>query len=169
MFSLRRVGPDSHEGRALFLLNVQGPEDLPKTLDLPSPYFACLVAWDATTANESVMRAVAEKLVFAGCVYACCWGPGCERLHDMIDLVDLERDLSADRVVMTTWHGREALSEALWFLLNLAHPDPGYETGCRSSVAISVGSERWATEIASAIANPGAISGGFDLSERAND
>jgi hypothetical protein len=165
MVFLGRIGSQTFEGRELFTLSVRTPEDIPQVLDLPSPYFACLVAWDATTASDKVVRALAEKLVCAGCAYACCWGPGCERLHDMIDLVVVERDPTADRVVITTWHERESLSAALWFLLNLSQPDPAYKTGCGCSLAISIGSEQWAAEIRSAMADPSALESGFDVPE----
>jgi hypothetical protein len=165
MDSLCRVEPHRFEGRELFMLSAGCPEDIPGTLGLPSPYFVCLIAWDATGASDEAVRSVAEKLVGAGCVYACCWGPDCERVHDMIDRIDVERDPGADRVVMTTWHGRDSLARALWFFLNLTQPDPAYEAGCGCSVAISIGSEQWAAQIQSALTSPGTLDGGFPISD----
>lgn len=45
----------------------------------------------------------------------CCWGPGCERLHDCFDEADVCHKLDdADApVVMTTWHDRESLDSYL--------------------------------------------------------
>jgi len=147
------------------MLSARCPEDIPTTFELPSPFFACLIAWDATAASDEAVRLVAEKLVGAGCVYACCWGPDCERVHDTIDRIDIERNPSADHVVMTTWHPRDSLAHVLWFLLNVTQPDPAYETGCDCSVAISIGSEEWAAEIRSALTSPSTLESGFLVSD----
>jgi hypothetical protein len=161
MGSLCRVGTQEFEGRKLFVLSARFPGDIPPAFDLPSPYFAGLIAWDATAAGDDVIRSVAERLVAAGCAYACCWGPDCERVHDMIDQVNIERDPRAERVVMTTWHEKDSLAYTLWFLLNVSWPDPAYEAGCGCSVAVSIGSKEWDAEIRSALADPSALDSRF--------
>src|SRR4051794_6697969 len=125
-----RVGSHFFGDRALFLVDAGRPGDIPAQLLLPSRYFACLLAWDATAASDDAVLEMARRLLEAGCAYVCCWGPDCERVHDLIDQVDNERNAGADRVVMTTWHGDEPLAAALWFLLNVAWPDPAFEDEC---------------------------------------
>src|SRR5438132_45417 len=103
---MERVGSYHLFDRELFVLEVSNPEDVPNTLQLPCPYFACLIAWDARSASDERIRSMASKLLRAGCVYVCCWGPGCERVHDGFDLTDLE--LRPDgQWAMSTWHSRD--------------------------------------------------------------
>jgi hypothetical protein len=44
-----------------------------------------------------------------------CLGPDCERVHDIIDEVIVNRNPGEtdEDVIMTTWHDDEALNEAL--------------------------------------------------------
>jgi hypothetical protein len=122
-------------------------------LPLPPPYFACLLAWDATTASDEEVMALARRLLRAGCVYVCCWGPGCERVHDSFDLADLE--LRPDGPpALSTWHTEEPLAEALWFFLFCTFPDDAYFDGCRATVGITVGSKEWTDEVRAALAFP---------------
>jgi hypothetical protein len=51
------------------------------------------------------------------------------------------------RVVMTTWHSKESLSEALWFFANCVEPDVGFEADCKDWVALSAKNESWAQQI----------------------
>ena len=57
-----------------------------------------------------------------GIAYLCVWGTDCERVHDLFDLERMP-DEPKGRVVMTTWHSKESLSEALWFFANCVEPD----------------------------------------------
>lgn len=87
-------------------------------------------------------------------MYVCAWGPGCERVHD---IVDEERDGGSEdnRVLMTTWHANESLADALWFVLTCAIPDDCYLAGWGAIVGISIGSPRWAAEMRAAFSEPG--------------
>jgi hypothetical protein len=62
-----------------------------------------------------------------GCRYACFWGEACEEWHDLMDELALpveEERGDPDTVVMTTWHAKEPLQEAMWFLAFCANePD----------------------------------------------
>ncbi len=71
---------------------------------------------------------VAAWLVGSGCLYFIAWGIACEGWHDAVDWAVLDAfdfgDVPDDKFVMTTWHDKEPLSEALWFAGNCAfHPD----------------------------------------------
>jgi len=148
------VGRCGLTGRPLFVLVAACPDDVPAALPVPGPYFVCLLAWDARGVSAADIGTVAGRLLRAGCVYAVCWGPDCERVHDIFDEVELE--LRPDGPwAMTTWHSSEPLSEAIWFALFSAWPDDAFAYGCRSVVGVSVGSPRWAAEMRSAFAAPG--------------
>ena len=101
----------------------------PEGIILPAsvrPFRAVLIAEQAVSLiwrNE-----VAAWLVNIGCLYFIAWGVNCEAWHDSVDWAALENfnfgDIPDDRFVMTTWHDKESLSEALWFAGNCAsHPD----------------------------------------------
>ena len=49
----------------------------------------------------------------------------------------------AGRVVMTTWHSEETLSDALWFFANCTVPDAGFESLCTDWIAVSMMIDAW--------------------------
>jgi hypothetical protein len=150
------LGTDSVTERELFALELESPEALPATLGLSSPRFACLVAWDARDVEAARIARFARKLIDAGAVYVCAWGPDCERVHDIIDEEEIGPNppLTVDRVVMTTWHANDSLAEAIWFVLHNSWPDEGYEEGCASTLGVAIGSAQWASEIRDAFSRP---------------
>ena len=99
------------------------------------------------TADE--VSRVVRKLLDAGAVYVCVWGPDCERVHDIIDeeAVGLDPDPTNDSVVMTTWHSKEPLGDAIDFAIELSVPDQAHIDDCRSTIGISIGSTSWGEEI----------------------
>jgi hypothetical protein len=139
--------------RSMFLLDVSNADDIPAIFAVADKYFVCLLAWDATGVSASVIGAVAERLIKAGCVYALCWGPDCERVHDIFDeeAVDMRTD---GPWAMTNWHSEEPLVDAIWFTLICACPDEAFAEGCKSTIGISIGSTEWASEIRTAFARP---------------
>ena len=149
MSSPQRVGRDDEFGRDLFVLELPTAHDLPDHLKLASPKFACLLAWDATDVTGEDISIIARKLLQAGAVYLCVWGPDCERVHDIIDDEQVAADPNEtdDNVVMTTWHSKEPLSEAIFFALENSEAARDYTDDCRSTIGISIGSTAWAKEI----------------------
>ncbi len=151
------IGRDEITGRSLFVLEAAEPSDIPASVSFPSAYFVCLLAWDARQASDSDIRTVADRLIRAGCVYVCCWGPDCERVHDLFDSAELE--LRPDGPwSMSTCHGREPLSDAMWFAIFTAWPDAAFVDECRSVVGIAIGSPAWAAEMRAAFTDPGNFS-----------
>lgn len=159
--ALRSFGADPLTGRLLYSLPIGKPDELPAELGLPSPHFVCLIAWDSTDATVDEVSDLASSLLANGASYVCAWGPGCERVHDIFDEVDVERTLeagsSSDDCVMTTWHAKEQLSEALWFFLTCTTPAETYESTTRAALAITIGSPEWARETELALSDPGSF------------
>jgi hypothetical protein len=151
---LERLG--DHLDRPLFALALAGFGLPAAPLELPTRHFLCLLAADFSAASDGQISALAKELLDRGASYFVCWGPGCERAHDLIDDVTLlvEPPVPGDSVIMTTWHAGQPLGEALLFLLCAAWPDAAYEetTGC--ALAVSIGSPAIAAEIREALAHP---------------
>jgi hypothetical protein len=161
---MEKVGREEMSGRTLFVLDVPRPDDVPAVIHVPGPYFVCLLAWDAQHASAAEVEAVAARLLDAGCVYAVCWGPDCERVHDAFDAADIARRPNGPWA-MTTWHSKDSLPDVIWFALFTAWPDDAFADGCRSVVAVSVGSPAWAAELRTAFTAPGEFSAGLLGSE----
>jgi hypothetical protein len=141
--------------RELFVLELPALTDFPERLSLSGPRFACLLAWDARGVGVVDVSRFARKLLDSGAVYICCWGPDCERVHDIIDQEEIGPNPPpvADRVVMTTWHANQPLAEAIWYVLH-CYPDEAYATGYASTIGVAIGSREWADEIRSAFSDP---------------
>jgi len=152
---LERVGVDGTSGREVFAAGVGRPDDASEVVarDLPlSGCFVALIACDAEACSEAELVGLAHRLLEAGCVYFCCWGPGCERVHDVIDHVRSgNASLSGDASVMTTWHGNEELEEVAEFAVRLAIPDDRFIDECRSVVALSIGNRAWQQRLKAAL------------------
>lgn len=61
-------------------------------------------------------------------------------MHDQLDLERMPEE-PKERTVMTTWHSKDSLSEALWFFANCVEPDDGFTADCTDWVAVSVVNE----------------------------
>ncbi len=101
------------------------PEHVPPEL-ASHPFRAVIVADEAV--SETWLNRIAKWIVECGCLYVFAWGIDCEKWHDSVDCAVLEvfnyGDVPDERFVMTTWHNKEPLSDALWFAGQCAfHPD----------------------------------------------
>lgn len=152
MSLLERVGVDARSDRSLFVLDAPCPADVPSELDVDGQ-FVCLLAWDATTVPGAEVSTLADRLLQAGCVYICAWGPACDRVHASFDEAAVTRSPEGP-CVMSTSHEGESLEVALWFLLVCASPDHAFADGCRSAVAISIGAPSWAAAMRAAMVDP---------------
>lgn len=153
MASLVHVGFEAFSERELFVIEVARLDEVPPDFVLPSRYFACLLVCDTTTISETEVADLARRILEAGCVYIFCWGPGCERVHDLFDQADLE--LRPDGpFAMSTCHSKEALSKALWFFLYCTFPDEVYFDQRQVGVGIIIGSKEWADEVRVALSLP---------------
>jgi hypothetical protein len=155
-----RIGVDDVSERALLLLDADTSADLPVQIVVGSKYFVALLAWDVRAVETAEIAHVARILLDAGCVYFCCWGPGCERVHDIIDEEYIGNGTSVhedDSTIMTTWHTEESLEEAAWFALNLAFPDDRFFDGCKAVLSVCIGNPGWKAALEQALANTRAL------------
>ena len=127
---------------------------LPSEIALPSKHFVCLLSWNAERAGVAEIATTAEKLLALGCVYFCCRGAGCERVHDIVDEVSVG-DGSTNVAwldVMTTWHDKGSLNDAVVFFLDSACPADRYLNDCRTALAITIGDDFEVTSVELALA-----------------
>lgn len=123
--------------------------DLPSLIQLENTNFVLLLAVDGTKVDCSLVYSVAEKLLDQGMVYACVWGPDCEKVHDSIDQARFQRnsDETDGNVVITTWHDKVPISEAVWYFLYCAWPADDYVHTCSDWVAAVIGNPAWEAEV----------------------
>jgi hypothetical protein len=108
--------------------------------------FALFLAADASDVPVDVIAAFAEWASEHGMFWFSSWGPDCERVHDVVDEVDVGDGVPEGKpIVMTTWHDDESLDEAL-FLFWWAFPSEG-KRGGPFRVAVTVGEPRWAEAV----------------------
>lgn len=112
--------------------------------------FACLWVLDGRMTDDATILTFCRKLLRLGCAYLSCWGPDCERVHDLMDS-EFERDDLLEPSIgclMTTWHAEERLEETVDFFLTSTYPDEDYApAGCTWGWAIAMRAHGWASEL----------------------
>lgn len=88
--------------------------------DTSSPHVLVVLA-DTTTADRGSLDAFSSAIAQSGCLCMCCWGPGCEHLHDWIDACVSLCKQPCDLV--TTWHAEESIADVLNMAMNVRGPD----------------------------------------------
>jgi hypothetical protein len=140
--------------RVLYLAHVADLAEWPDFLaaDGALPVNALFLATEDAPKQEHVV-ALAEQLVRRGLFWVSTWGAECERIHDLFDEVDVtvdvelqEQGFDVDTVVISTWHNKDSLEEALEFFWTAAFPDEGKTYG-PTFVALAVGSESFRAEV----------------------
>lgn len=127
--------------RSLYSLSVPCAEELAPAIQIEYEHFALFLAWDAAKAKDQEICTFASKLFARGLAVICIWGNDCERVHDLFDRVELEEEwqLSAESVVISTWHENEPLEKALWFFVNCSYAHEEYAPTCSAGIAVTVG------------------------------
>jgi hypothetical protein len=144
---LKDVPDDEYSvGRRYCIGSIASIEQLPSIIRSAPRHFLLFLAVDATDIQNEELGTVAKALLQAGMVYLCAWGPDCERVHDLFD-EERDPDEVDNRIVMTTWHSKESLFDALSFFVNRAFPADGFQADSFSWIAISVGNKEWESEI----------------------
>jgi len=146
---------EQHPKRCFRVGMVPTLEGVQSALDSVSANYCLFLAVNAASINDDSLRNAAKSLLEGGVAYFCVWGPDCERVHDQFDLERLP-DEPKGRVVMTTWHAKESLSEALWFFTNCVVPDDTFAADCVDWVALSVANDSWAHQIRTDLIEGGA-------------
>lgn len=122
----------------------------PELRNLSRP-FVLLLAIDATKLKDSQITMAAREAISCGLAYLCVWGPDCERIHDLFDqeIVQQQIEHGQDDVIMTTWHNKESLNDALWYFRNVAWPADRF-SHCKDWIAVAVNNQAWADQFSSA-------------------
>jgi hypothetical protein len=130
----------------VFSVDVPSWPALATALATCSGPFVLFVAFDVAGEPHSELTEVASRVLQRGATYVCCWGAGCELLHDAFDEVAAVRPRppGPDGVVMTTWHDDESLEDALWFAVRAAFPSDSHLVPV---VAASIGKPAYARRI----------------------
>ncbi len=166
MNRIEKIGYDPQNKRDLYFLELDESIGKIDRFDLSSPHFYCFIAWDSLNATVDDISQLVESLIRSGASYFCTWGPGCERVHDIIDertsypYDDL--NIPEDSIIMTSWHSHESLHEALYFFLNSTHTVEHYLTTSNCSLAISISSKIWSEEILNVLEKPREFSERFE-------
>ncbi len=149
----QKLGHSEFGSRDLYVLHLRHYKIPPGVFKEVTGHFIACLAMDGTEATDEEIKTIALDLIQAGCTYICCWGPDCEHVHDLIDLEDLALH-PAGPWKMTTWQNDVPLSEALWFSLNSAWPDPAFEETTHAVVGISFKDPEWSNQMIEAYSNP---------------
>ncbi len=159
MTAVEKFGKHPLTRRAMHLLEIDSLDDWPEEVDLKSRHFVLFLACDAKKSADEDLAAFAGKVLDQGMVYLSVWGGDPERVHDLFEVVDAERnpDSTADDVVLSEWHEDEPLAEALRFAVGSASPAMEYERTCKATLAVSVGNPGWAEQIRGWMADPGSL------------
>ena len=115
MTAPRVLGYHSTSERRVLLLALDRLDTPYKLPSRNNPHFTCFCAMDATHFSAEAISEFCSRLLQLGCAYLCTWGPDCERVHDIMDEIVIGGNPPNSEVgdVMTTWHAKESLEEAL--------------------------------------------------------
>ena len=149
MATIEKFGKHPLTRRTMHLLEIDSLEDWPEEIDLKAKHFVLFLACDAEDLAAEDLAAFAGKALDQGMVYLSTWGGDAERVHDVFEEADAEKnpDSTADDVVLSEWHEGEPLAEALRFAVSSAAPAMEYEKTCKATLAVSVGNPAWAERI----------------------
>jgi hypothetical protein len=109
---------------------------------------------NANSVTDDGILQGAKRLFSKGLACLCTWGPDCERVHDLFDVVarDINSELSGDNVIMTTWHAGVPMEEALWFFVHVAFVTEKFEKTCKDWIIATISNPEWEQLIRSKIA-----------------
>lgn len=116
----------------------------PDRIETRSRHFGLFICLDARPITTDRLQRFARQLVEQGAGFVCAWGPDCERVHDAFDAASPYAP-GDDGVLMTTWHEKDTLEDALHFLVWAAEPDGRFARACDTWIAVSV-ADRLAAE-----------------------
>jgi len=147
---------DSESGRSLLLHAVVTPTGLTADFKAPSQYFVAMLVCDGSRISDKDIAHLSRKLINAGCVYLCCWGRECERIHDLFDAEWIENgfDPESSDTIMTTWHTHDSLDACIQHAIWFTEPTDKYQEQCTSVVAIVIDDRQAADRIREVFIEP---------------
>jgi hypothetical protein len=133
-------------GRDVGLVFVQDLREL-TNVNLPPRPFVFFIGADTRESVPEPLFGIARHVLAAGAVYVLCWGPGCERVEDVVDeaVVGDAGEEPFGRI-MTTSHAHETLCEALEFATSVAIPDESFASACSHVLVAFAGNVNWYNE-----------------------
>ena len=142
-----------HTPRHVYVLALPDLDAFPGRLAIDSPCCVLLLAADFV-ARPGHRDRLCRRIVDAGCVYFCAWGPGCEQMHDWLDGYIVEREIEGhpEMNICTTWHSADSLADTVEYAVVFAEPADEYAAGCGSVVLVSVGEADWSAQVERAAA-----------------
>jgi hypothetical protein len=137
------------QDRDVYVLSVRNMADLREPPVLPSAHYAVFLACDTAGMRAQTIGRFVRKFIDSGAVYFCCYGDDCSRVHDIIDEEDvwMAQSSGEEAIVMTTWHDKDTLENAMEFFLRWTVPDEKFVSSCRINLAVSVGNEAYTARI----------------------
>lgn len=124
----------------------------------PGRKFLLFVAADVGAADAADLVDWATPLVLGGCRGMAAWGANCTLVDDAFDWAVVWEEIQQDReleLVMTTWHDKDSLEEALWYFLRSMPQVSAPELGDRySMVAVVEDRGDWLERVRAAFADP---------------
>jgi len=129
-----------YNGRENLLIELTDFEPLPKSFNLPDPYFHVIIFADhEDIPNNDPLFDFLDSLLERGGVYFVCGGTAGGKVHDCVDelivIDEVEKtmkyplqpgktSIQENDVVLTTAHAHESVEETVWYALNVAYsPD----------------------------------------------
>ena len=144
------IGHEPVFNRQIWLLQLRELRAAFDCSQLRPQKFSCLCVIKVAAASTDEVSGFCRRLIELGCGYFCAWGQDCERVHDIMDEL-IVGDNPPDTYIgclMTTWHAKESLSDAINYFLTCTVPDDEYAPdGCAHGLVVEVGSPEWATGV----------------------
>lgn len=139
--------------RTVHLGHIEDLSDWPINLPLRANHFVLFLAMDASSVALDAVQEAARRALQAGMVYLCAWGPDCKRIHDLFDEQIWAQGLESSEadVLLTTWHARDSLEDAVRFFLNTAWPADEYLSSTRDWYALVVGDSQLRSRVLSCL------------------
>ncbi len=95
--------------------------------------FALFLAVDEPRADPAALEPFLDACLRDGMYAVSAWGPGCERVHDLVVILDVILDVDEPGAspghVLTAWHANETAAEAVGFFLTYASAVEGRPDG----------------------------------------
>lgn len=125
----------------IFSFQAVSPDADLSVLNLPTPYFVCLLDWDAAAASDAQIDALARRLLDAGAVMLCCRGEDSARVCERFAAVIGGRESGVARSEISVRDLPGLVPEAVAFVLDGACPAPRYLAQCAAVLALVIGAD----------------------------